>query len=89
MGLMQLMPGTAAMLGVDDAFDPAQNAEAGTRYLAQLLRRYRGDRVRVLAAYNAGPGRVPLHGAIELPAETRSYVRHVLGGVAAPVRAEM
>jgi soluble lytic murein transglycosylase-like protein len=89
MGLMQLMPGTAAALGVTDAFDPAQNADAGTRYLAWLWRRYRGDRVRVLAAYNAGPARVALRGAIDVPAETRSYVTHVLSGAPAPVRAEL
>jgi soluble lytic murein transglycosylase-like protein len=79
MGLMQLMPGTAAWLGVADAFDPAQNTDAGTRYLAQLLARYRGDRVRALAAYNLGPGRVPARGALALPAETRAYVGRILG----------
>jgi len=79
MGLMQLMPGTAAWLGVGDAFDPTQNTDAGTRYLAQLLKRYRGDRVRALAAYNLGPGRVPARGALALPAETRAYVGKILG----------
>ena len=59
MGLMQPTPRTAAALGVDDAFDPVQNADAGTRYLGWLSRRYRGDRVRAIAAYNACPARVP------------------------------
>jgi soluble lytic murein transglycosylase-like protein len=79
MGLMQLMPGTAAWLEVGDAFDPQQNTDGGARYLAQLLRRYAGDRVRALAAYNLGPARVPARGALALPAETRAYVRRVLG----------
>lgn len=79
MGLMQLMPDTATWLGVGDAFDPAQNTDGGTRYLAQLLRRYRGDRVRALAAYNLGPGRVPARGVLALPSETRTYVSRILG----------
>jgi len=78
MGLMQLMPGTAAWLEVGDAFDPVQNTEGGARYLAQLLRRYRGDRSRALAAYNLGPARVPARGQLRLPSETRAYVQRVL-----------
>jgi hypothetical protein len=79
MGLMQLMPGTAAELGVLDAFDSDANADGATRYLRQLLTRYRGDTRRAVAAYNAGPGRVPSRGEPVLPAETRRYVRTVLG----------
>jgi soluble lytic murein transglycosylase-like protein len=79
MGVMQLMPATALGLGVSDAFDPQQNTDAGARYLAQLLRRYAGDRVRALAAYNLGPARVPARGALALPAETRAYVSRILG----------
>jgi hypothetical protein len=79
MGLMQLMPDTANDLRVADPFDSEQNIDGGVRYLADLWRRYRGDRVRVVAAYNAGPGAVPRFGALDLPGETRAYVRRVLG----------
>ena len=57
-GLMQLMPRTAAMLGVNDPFDPAQNIEGGVRYISDLTDKYRGDIEKALAAYNAGPARV-------------------------------
>ncbi len=78
MGVMQLMPGTAAELGVTDPFDAAENIDAGVRYLARLWRRYRGDRQRVAAAYNAGPGAVPTQGPLPRIAETRGYVRDVV-----------
>lgn len=83
MGVMQLMPTTADELGVDDPFDAEENIDAGTRYLAFLWKRYRGDRRRVAAAYNAGPSRVPRRGRMRLPAETRAYVRRVVGSVRA------
>ena len=77
MGVMQLMPGTARELGVADPFDPEENLNAGVRYLKILWQRYHGDRLRVSAAYNAGPGNVPQRGPLALPAETRLYVGKV------------
>jgi soluble lytic murein transglycosylase-like protein len=77
-GLMQLMPGTAAALGVQDVFDPAQNVDGGTRYLSSLLATYRGDLRKALAAYNAGEEAVRRHGGIPPYKETQDYVRAVL-----------
>jgi soluble lytic murein transglycosylase-like protein len=77
-GLMQLMPATAASLGVEDAFDPEQNLEGGVRHLGALLALYGGDLQRALAAYNAGEGAVARHGGIPPFRETREYVRRVL-----------
>jgi soluble lytic murein transglycosylase-like protein len=76
-GLMQLLPATAARLGVQDIFDPAQNIEAGTRYLSELLKRYQGDLVLTLAAYNAGPGAVDKFGRVPPYNETVTYVRAI------------
>jgi soluble lytic murein transglycosylase-like protein len=72
-GLMQLMPATAAGLGVTDSFNPEQNVMAGTRFLKDLLNRYGGDLDKALAAYNWGPGNVD-RGKSRLPLETREYL---------------
>jgi len=77
-GLMQLMPRTAAALGVSDPLDPEQNLDAGVRHLEALLKLYNGDLTRALAAYNAGSGAVERHGGVPPYRETRAYVKRVL-----------
>jgi hypothetical protein len=77
-GLMQLMPETAAEMGVHDPFDPKQNVEGGTRLLKQLLAKYNGNVALALAAYNAGSGRVDQDGGIPAIPETMSYVTNIL-----------
>lgn len=76
-GLMQLMPQTAAGLGVEDAFEPDQNVRGGVNYLRAMLDRY-GDVTRAVAAYNAGPAAVDRFGGIPPYQETRDYVDRVL-----------
>lgn len=76
-GLMQLMPETAARFGVTHIFDPQQNIEGGTKYLKELLVRYKGDLALTLAAYNAGPDRVEQFRNVPPYRETRNYVRRV------------
>lgn len=76
-GLMQLLPETAARLGVKDIFDPRENIEAGTRYLRELLETYHNNLTLALAAYNAGPDRVQQYGSVPPFRETVSYVRRV------------
>ena len=78
MGLMQLMPQTAKMLGVTDAWDPEQNIRGGVKYLSQLSDKFDGDIVKMLAGYNAGPGRVVQYDGIPPFAETQNYVRKIL-----------
>ena len=74
-GLMQLMPRTAAMLGVDDPFDPVQNIEGGVRYISDLTDKYRGDIEKALAAYNAGPARVD---SGNIPDVSKRYVKNIM-----------
>lgn len=76
-GLMQLMPATAGMYGVSNAFDAGQNIRAGVEHLAGLLDRYDGDVKLVAAAYNAGEGAVKKYGGVPPYAETRVYVDRV------------
>jgi soluble lytic murein transglycosylase-like protein len=83
-GLMQLMPATAADLGVADPFDPKQNVDAGTRYLKQLIEKYKGDLPQALGAYNAGPKTVDNAGGVPDIQETREYVDAILAKAGLP-----
>jgi soluble lytic murein transglycosylase-like protein len=78
-GLTQLMPSTAASLGVTEPLDPAQSIEGGARYLSQLLHQFAGNTTDALAAYNAGPGAVAQYGGVPPYPETQQYVAKVLG----------
>jgi soluble lytic murein transglycosylase-like protein len=77
LGLMQLMPATARELGVADPLSPHENIQGGTRYLAQLLKKTRGNITMATAAYNAGPGAVERFGGIPPYEETETYVKRV------------
>jgi soluble lytic murein transglycosylase-like protein len=78
MGLMQLMPDTARLHNVSDAYNPGENVEGGARHLRMLLDRYQGDLELSLAAYNAGSAAVEKHRGIPPFPETKEYVRRVL-----------
>lgn len=87
LGLMQLMPARATMLGVADVFDPRANLDGGVRHLRDLLARYAGNVRLALAAYNAGEEAVRRYGGIPPYRETQEYVRKVLSlspGAASP-----
>ena len=78
-GLMQLMPGTASMLGVRNSFDPRENIDGGVRHLRGLIDRFGSDLKLALAAYNAGEQAVVNHGGLPPFRETRDYVTRILG----------
>ncbi len=82
LGLMQLLPSTAARYRVADIFDPAQNINAGTQYLKELLEQYHGNLALALAAYNAGPERVVQFRGVPPFPETRAYLKRVATSMA-------
>jgi soluble lytic murein transglycosylase-like protein len=77
-GLMQLMPETAAQYGVADCFDPAQNIKGGVKYLKDLCKLFEGNTAKVLAAYNAGQEALKKYKGIPPYPETREYIRRVM-----------
>jgi soluble lytic murein transglycosylase-like protein len=78
-GIAQFMPGTAAMYGLDDPFDPAQAIDAQAHLMADLLEQFGGDVSLALAAYNAGPGAVEGCSCVPPYPETQTYVARILG----------
>ena len=88
-GLMQLMPSTAAQLGVADPFDPKANVEAGTAHLSALLDLYKDDPIKALAAYNAGAHRVKQYNGVPPYRETRDYINKIVRDFNAKKRAQM
>jgi hypothetical protein len=78
MGLMQLMPLTAAQYKVMNVFDPRQNIQGGVKYLVDLIKLYDGDTKHVLAAYNAGQEAIKKYGGIPPYRETKNYIKKVM-----------
>jgi soluble lytic murein transglycosylase-like protein len=89
LGLMQLMPSTAAQLGLSDPFDPRANVEAGAAHLSALLDRYHNDPIKALAAYNAGAHRVKQYNGVPPYRETRDYINKIVRDFNAKKRAQM
>jgi soluble lytic murein transglycosylase-like protein len=89
LGLMQLMPSTAAQLGVADPFDPRANVEAGTAHLSALLDLYNNDPIKALAAYNAGAHRVKQYNGVPPYHETRAYISKIVRDFNAKKQAQM
>jgi len=77
-GVMQLIDTTAAMMGVQNVWDPRDNINGGAKYLGQMMNRFGGDIQRAVASYNAGPGAVEKHGGVPPYQETRAYVGKVM-----------
>jgi soluble lytic murein transglycosylase-like protein len=82
LGLMQLLPETAARYAVKNVFDPEQNIEGGVHYLKDLLARYKNNVALALAAYDAGPEAVDRYGGLPPFPETRNYVREITAKLA-------
>ncbi len=89
LGLMQLMPSTAAQLGVSDPFDARANVEAGAAHLSALLNLYHDDPIKALAAYNAGAHRVKQYNGVPPYRETRDYINKIVRDFNAKKRAQM